>query len=175
MLFLVYLHIFETYQRHIPERLLGVTDPLQRLCTAVCAYCEAVDRNTGATVVGYRESASLRPELLRAIQQLELQTNKLIAEPIEACIAAGLVEPTNVELLTFRLVLLAHGWALKHWHFGGRVTLSDYVADGLRLYLEGVLTPAGRRRRRAQQARALKAQAADAAAAAPRAGGRRAR
>jgi AcrR family transcriptional regulator len=157
VLFLVYLHIFETYQRHIPERLLGTADPLQRLCTAVRAYCEAVDLNVGATVVGYRESASLRPELRRAIQRLELETNRLVAEPIEVCIAAGLVEPTNVELLTFRLVLLAHGWALKHWHFAGRVTLADYIDDGLRLYLEGMLTPAGRRRRRVQQARAQKA------------------
>lgn len=156
VLFLVFLHIFETYQRHIPERLLGVQEPLTRLCTAVQAYCEAVDRNVGATVVGYRESASLRPELRRAIQHMELETNRLIAAPIEACIAAGQVEPTNVELLTFRLVLLAHGWALKHWHFEGRVTLQDYVADGLRLYLQGMLTPAGRRVLRAQRERAAR-------------------
>ncbi len=149
VLFLVFMHIFETYQRHIPARLEGVDEPLQRLCTAVRAYCEAVDRNIGATVVGYRESASLRPELRKAVQRMELETNRLIAEPIEACIAAGYVEPGDVDLLTFDLVLMAHGWALKQWHFAGRVTLDAYVAEGLRLNLEGVLSDAGRRRLRA--------------------------
>lgn len=147
VLFLVFLHIFGTYQRDIPRRLEGVTDPLERFCVAVRAYCEAVDRNVGATVVGYRESASLRPELRKAIQRLELETNRLIADPIEACIAAGYFVPTNVELLTFRMVLLAHGWALKHWHFEGRVSLDTYIDESLDLYLEALLTPAGREHR----------------------------
>ncbi len=143
VLFLVFMSLFGTYQREIPRRLEGVTDPLQRFRTAVRAYCEAVDRNIGATVVGYRESASLRSELRRAIQKMELETNRLISGPIEACIRAGYFRSVNVDLLTFRLVFLAHGWALKHWHFAGIISLGGYIEDGLNSFLNDLLTPSG--------------------------------
>ncbi len=148
VLFLVFTSIFRTYQRDIPRRLEGVTDPLQRFCTAVRAYCEAVDRNVGATVVGYRESASLRPELRKAIQKMELETNELVSGPIEACIEAGYFRPVNVDLLTFRLVFLAHGWALKNWHFARTITLDVYVEEGLNAVLNDLLTPSGWKHRK---------------------------
>ena len=143
VLFLVFTSIFRTYQREIPRRLEGVTDPLQRFCTAVRAYCEAVDSNVGATVVGYRESASLRPELRKVIQKVELETNKLISDPIEECIKAGYFRSVNVDLLTFRLVFLAHGWALKHWHFAKVISLGGYIEEGLTSFLNDLLTPSG--------------------------------
>jgi len=161
VLFLVFRLIFETYQREIPRRLEGITDPLQRFCTAVRAYCEAVDSNLGATVVGYHESGSLRPALLEAVQKMELETNRLISEPVEACIAAGHFRAVNVDLLTFRVVFLAHGWALKHWHFARIVSLEGYIEEGLNLFLNALLTPAGRRhwQRRAKDWAAAAAQA----------------
>ncbi len=122
-----------------------MTDPLLRFCTAVRAYCEAVDGNLGATVVGYRESASLRPELRKAIQKMELETNRLVSDPIEGCIEAGYFRSVNVDLLTFRLVFLAHAWALKHWHFATIISLEDYVEDGLNSALNDLLTAAGRK------------------------------
>lgn len=143
VLFLVFLMIFRTYQREIPRKLEGVTDPLQRFCTVVRAYCEAVDSNVGATVVGYRESGSLRLELREAVQRMELETNKLISGPIEECVKAGYFRSVNVDLLTFRLVFLAHGWALKHWHFARIVSLEGYIEEGLSSFLNGLLTPSG--------------------------------
>lgn len=143
VLFLVFVLIFETYQREIPRKLEGITDPLQRFCTAVRAYCEAVDSNVGATVVGYRESGSLRPELRKAVQRMEIETNKLISGPIEECIKAGYFRTVNVDLLTFRLVFLAHGWALKHWHFAKIISLEGYIEEGLNSFLNGLLTPSG--------------------------------
>ncbi len=145
VLFLVFTSIFRTYQRAIPARLEGVTDPLLRFCTAVRAYCEAVDGNLGATVVGYRESGSLRSELLKAIQKLELETNKLVSDPIDECIKAGYFRPVNLDLVTFRLVFLAHGWALKHWHFAKIISLDGYIEEGLNSFLNDLLTAAGRK------------------------------
>ena len=143
VLFLVFLLIFRTYQREIPRKLEGVTDPLLRFCTVVRAYCEAVDSNVGATVVGYHESGSLRPELRKAVQEMELETNKLISGPIEECVKAGYFRSVNVDLLSFRLVFLAHGWALKHWHFARIVSLDGYIEEGLSSFLNGLLTPSG--------------------------------
>lgn len=146
VLYLVFTSIFRSYQREIPSRLEGVTDPLLRFCTAVRAYCEVVDGNIGATVVGYRESASLRPELRKAIQKMELDSNRLVSGPIEECIKAGYFRRVNVDLLAFRLVFHAHGWALKHWYFAKVISLDGYIEEGLNSFVADLLTPSGRKR-----------------------------
>ena len=45
--------------------------------------------------------------------------------------------------LTFRLVLFAHGWALKHWYFRDIIALEGYIEEGLNLFLHALLTPSG--------------------------------
>lgn len=143
VLLLVFMAIFRRYQQEIPRQLEGVTDPLQRFCTAVRAYCEAVGSNVGATVVGYQESNALSPERRDIVKKLELKTNALISAPVEECIKAGYFRSVNVELLTFRVVLLAHGWALKNWYFRDRISLNGYIEEGLSLFLHALLTPSG--------------------------------
>jgi AcrR family transcriptional regulator len=143
VLLLVFLSIFKKYQEYIPAKLDGITDPLQRFCAAVRAYCECVDSNIGGTLIGYQESKSLSPERRKIIQELELKTNELISEPLRECIKAGHFRSTSVEFVTFRLVLLAHGWALKHWFFREIISLNGYIEEGLTLFLHGLLTPSG--------------------------------
>ncbi len=43
-------------------------------------------------------------------------------------------------------MLLAHGWALKQWHFGPLYTLDEYTARQIRFVLNSIV-PAGRRER----------------------------
>jgi hypothetical protein len=94
------------------------------------------------------------------IQQRETETNDIIAAAIVACMKAGLVRKVNVDVLTYQIVLVAHGWALKSWYFKSRMTLATYIRDSLDILLEGVLTPAGRRRRAALAAAERPARAA---------------
>jgi hypothetical protein len=61
------------------------------------------------------------------IQQREPETNEIISAPIVACMKAGLIRKLNVDVLTYRIVLVAHGWALKSWYFKSRLPLG--VAD----------------------------------------------
>ena len=143
LLLFVFMAIFKKYQDEIPKQLEGMTDPLQRFCTAVRAYCESVGSNVGATVVGYQESRSLSRERRKIVKALELETNELIAGPVKACMKAGYFRSVNADLLTFRLVLFAHGWALKHWYFRDIIALEGYIEEGLNLFLHALLTPSG--------------------------------
>jgi hypothetical protein len=74
---------------------------------------------------------------------LELNSNKMIADCLKACVEAGYFRPVNLDLMTYRIVLLAHGWALKHWHFKRTTTLDEYIREGLDLFQHGLLTEKG--------------------------------
>lgn len=156
LLFLVILHVLETYLREIPLATIGVEDPIDRFCSSVRAYCEVVGRNVDATLLAYRETKSLRPERRRVIKDMEVRTNTLVADCVQTCIARGYFRPVNIHMVTYRIVLLAHGWALKEWYFRDLISLAQYIDEGLDLFLHALLTPAGRKHRRFPADRAQK-------------------
>ena len=146
VLLLVLLQVVEAYAREIPRAMEGVTDPLERLVRAIESYCRVVDRHRAATVLAYRSTKSLSPERRLLIQSRETDTNDIIADAVVACMKAGVVRKLNVDVATYQIVLVAHGWALKSWYFKSRLTLDDYIADNLDILLTGILTPVGRKR-----------------------------
>jgi AcrR family transcriptional regulator len=143
VLFLVLQNVLDTYAREIPKALQDVDDPIQRFCLAVRAYCEVVAAKPEATLLAYRETKSLKTEQKAAIKEMELQSNRLIIDCIEACIEVGYFRMVNVELTGYRIVLLAHGWALKAWRFKQIVTLDEYIEEELELFLTSLMTEAG--------------------------------
>ncbi len=143
VLYLAIWRVLDSYRSEIPKAIDDIAEPLLRFCAAVGAYCRVVDANRPATVLAYRETKSLRRERREAIKEMERETNGLIAACIRDCIAGGLFRAVNVDLLTYQIVMLAHSWALKDWHFGPRMTLEDYIGDSLDLMLGPVLTEAG--------------------------------
>ena len=146
VLLLVLLQVLDAYAREIPKAMEGVEDPLDRLVTAIEAYCRVVDRHRAATVLAYRSTKSLSPERRKLIQESETSTNEIISDAIKVCMKAGLIRALNVDVLTYQIVLVAHGWALKSWYFKSRLSLEEYIADSLDVLLTGVLSPVGQRR-----------------------------
>lgn len=145
VLFLAIIEVLDSYLEHIPPSAGGSRDPLERFRAAVHAYCRVIDANVDATVLAYRETKSLRKARRNIIKQKEHQTNALIAACINDCVRAGLFERIDVELLTYQIVMFAHAWALKAWHFRGKMNVGEYVDRGLGVMLNQVLAPRGRR------------------------------
>jgi AcrR family transcriptional regulator len=145
VLLLVLQQVIHAYAEEIPKAMEGVTDPLERLIRAIESYCRVVDKHRAPTVLAYRSTKSLTPDRREMIQRLETETNNFITEAINVCMKAGLIRKVNVDVLTYQIVLVAHGWALKSWYFKSRIGLEDYIADSLDIVMAGVLTPLGRR------------------------------
>lgn len=143
LLLLSILDVLDSYANEIPKALEGRSDPLDRCCAAVRAYCRVVDDRREATVLAYRSTKSLSPERRQFVKDAEGETNRLITEAVQACIDAGLFRPIDAELATYQLVMYAHAWALKHWHFAGRIDFETYVAQGLDVFLNGAVTAEG--------------------------------
>ena len=94
-------------------------------------------------MLAYRSTKSLSPERRLLIQEREVATNSIISEALQGCMEEGLVRPVNVDVLTYQLVLVAHGWALKSWFFKSRLTLEEYIRSSIDIVLGGVLTEDG--------------------------------
>ena len=143
VLLLVILDVVEAYAREIPRALEGLDDPIERLVATIDAYCRVVDKRRAATVLAYHSTKSLSRDRRRLIQAREIETNQMIAGAIADCIKSRLVRRINVDVLTYQIVLIAHGWALKSWYLKSRLSIEQYIRDSLDILLGAVLTPTG--------------------------------
>ena len=147
VLLLALLECVDSYVREIPPAVAAETHPVARLCAAFTAYCQVIDRNKSTVVLAYRSTKSLDRRRRKLVMDRELETNALIAACVQECIDAGHVRAVDVDLVTYQLVMMAHSWALKAWHFSRRMSIDVYIRDSLDITLNGLLTPAGRRGR----------------------------
>ncbi|MFX1758570.1 TetR/AcrR family transcriptional regulator [Rhodococcus sp. Q1] len=145
--------ILDTFRDQIePAMEAAGDDPVERLAAGIRRYIEIVDENLDATVLTYRESRTLDADGRARIKELEVETSAPLRSALDDGIAAGIMEPIDVDLMVFDILLLAHGWALKHWHFGSIYTLDDYIRLQTRLVLNTTL----KAERRADYARFLR-------------------
>jgi AcrR family transcriptional regulator len=143
VLLLVLLEVVEAYAREIPSALVGITDPLERLLVASSEYYRVVDRHRAETVLAYRSTKSLSEDRRETIMKREHETNQIITKELLEAMKAGLVRKANADVLTYQIVLSAHGWALKGWHFKARLDVEEYIDETLENLLGGVLTTRG--------------------------------
>jgi AcrR family transcriptional regulator len=153
VLLLVILDVVDAYAREIPRALEGLEDPIERLVATIDAYCRVVDKRRAATVLAYRSTKSLPPDRRRLIQEREVETNALITAAIADCIRGRLLRKINVDVLTYQIVLIAHGWALKSWYLKSRLSIDQYIRDSLDILLGAILTASGRKRYAARRSR----------------------
>lgn len=143
ILFMALQQVLDTYEREIPEALIGIEHPVDRLCMAIFAYCRVVNRLREATVLTYRSTKSLRADRRIFIKEGETRTNRLMESYVAACIDGKYMRSVNVHMLVYVVVSFAHTWALKYWALCERYTLRQYVEEGLKIFIEPHLTSDG--------------------------------
>jgi len=119
-------------------------DVVDRLAAGIRRYIQIVDENLDGVVLTYRESRTLGMPGRTQIKELEIETAAPLRAAIETGIAQGVFRDVNVDLAVFDVMLLAHGWALKHWHFGPIYTVDEYIGLQTRHVLDA-LVDEGRR------------------------------
>ncbi|HEX5255145.1 MAG TPA: TetR/AcrR family transcriptional regulator [Mycobacterium sp.] len=127
-------------------------DVVDQLTMGVRRYVQIVDENLDGVVLTYRESRTLGAPGRSQIKDLEIASAAPLRAVIEDGIAQGIFRAVDVDLIVFDIMLLAHGWALKHWHFGTIYSIDQYIALQTRHVLTGLITDD----RRADYAHVLK-------------------
>lgn len=116
-------------------------DPVRRLAAAFRAYCEVIDAHRHAAVLTYREGKHLSEAGLEKIKRREVETSEPLRAVLREGIGAGAFAGADVDLVTHNLLLLAHGWALKHWYLERTLTFDDYVSRQTSLLLASLGVP----------------------------------
>lgn len=150
LLLAVIVDVLDEFATRVPEAIEAAGDnPVERLAAAFRAYCEVIDDHRHAAVLTYRESKSLSDEGRARIKELEVTTSEPLRQVLREGIEAGELLDIDVELVSYNLLLLAHGWALKHWYFERTLDLDDYVTKQTAFALGTLIQPRRRRSYRA--------------------------
>jgi len=119
-------------------------DVVEQLAAGIGRHIQIVDENLDGVVLTYRESRTLGPAGRTQIKELEIATAAPLRAAIEAGISDGVFREVDVDLTVFDIMLIAHGWALKHWHFGPIYTVDEYIRLQTRYVLTSLVSD-GRR------------------------------
>jgi TetR/AcrR family transcriptional regulator, cholesterol catabolism regulator len=146
LLLAVIVDVLDAFSTRVPDAIEAAgANPVERLAAAFRAYCEVIDEHRHAAVLTYRESKSLSEAGRERIKELEVATSEPLRAVLREGIDAGELVDVDVELVSYDLLLMAHGWALKHWYFERTLGLEDYVSKQTALALSALVQPRRRR------------------------------
>ena len=146
LLLAVICNVLDAFAVAVPDAIEAAgPDPVRQLAAAFRAYCTVIDTHRHAAVLTYRESKRLSEESREKLKKLEVETSEPLRATIRAGIDADIFTDVDADLLSYNLLLLAHGWALKHWYLERTMGLDDYVAKQIALFLNSIIEPRRKR------------------------------
>jgi AcrR family transcriptional regulator len=132
------LDILDALRAELPTAAAGTGSAPERLCAAFAAYVRVIDRYRQSVLLTYRESATLSPDGRDRIKELEIATAAPLMHVVNEGIALGEFAHCDVELAVYDMILIAHGWALKHWLFARTRTVEQYIHQQCRSILRSL-------------------------------------
>ncbi|MBE9375982.1 TetR/AcrR family transcriptional regulator [Saccharopolyspora sp. HNM0983] len=146
LLLAVIVDVLDTISTRVPEAVAAAgDDPVEEVAAAFRAYCEVVDERRHAAVLTYRESRALSSQGRVKIKAMEVASTEPLRAALHRGTAAGLLVDLDADLVAHDLVLMAHGWALKHWYLEQKLDLGEYVAKQTALLLGSLVEPRRKR------------------------------
>jgi AcrR family transcriptional regulator len=129
------LHIF---RKSLVEELKGIDDPEEKLAIALILYFRVVDQQREKALLIYQKSSSLDRHSKSKIMQLEVEVSEIFGNIIAEGIKKGLFKPVDVDLAAYNIIMAAHMWILKQWHFKNRFDVEKYIDHQLAFVLDAL-------------------------------------
>jgi len=126
------------FRESLLSQIKGFEDPVEKLAIAVILYFRVVDQQKEKSLLMYQKSSSLdKPSKVR-VMQLEVDVSKIFGEIIQEGIDQGAFKKVDVDLMAYNIIMMAHMWVLKGWHFRRRLTLDQYIDMQLALIIDSL-------------------------------------
>lgn len=119
--------VLRIFQDSLTKEIKGVEDPEEKLAIAVVLYFRVVDQQREKALLIYQKSSSLDKASRSRIMQLEVEVSEIFSKMIEEGIQKGVFKKVDVDLMAYNIILMAHMWVLKRWHFKDRLTIERYI------------------------------------------------
>ncbi len=124
-----------TFQDNLTKEIKGLDDPEEKLAIAIILYFRVMDGQGEKVLLMYQKSSSLEKASKSKVMQLEVQVSEIFSRIIEEGIKVGIFKAVDVDLMAYNIILMAHMWVLKRWHFKNRLTLNKYIDQQLAIIL----------------------------------------
>ncbi|MBW2004359.1 MAG: TetR/AcrR family transcriptional regulator [Deltaproteobacteria bacterium] len=118
--------ILTSFQENLIKIIKGIDDPKEKLTDALYIYLKIVDQQKEKALLIYQKSSSLDRASKSRVMQLEVDVSSIFAQIINEGIEQGVFKNVDVDLMAYNIMMLAHMWALKRWHFKKRLSLDAY-------------------------------------------------
>lgn len=136
----VIVDILEDFRDHVPAALREAgDDPVDRISVALGAFCRIIDEKRDAALLSYRESKTLTRPGQDQVKFLEIQTTEPIRQAVRDGVDSGALRPVNPEIVVHNVLMVAHGWALKHWRLAPMMSLDEYIEAETDLLLAAIV------------------------------------
>ena len=119
--------VLSTFQESLKREIKGIDDPEEKLAIATILYCRVLDEQREKVLLIYQKSSSLDKASKVRVMQLEVAVSEIFREIIDEGIQKGIFKGVDVDLMAYNILMLAHMWVLKRWHFKNRLTLDKYI------------------------------------------------
>jgi AcrR family transcriptional regulator len=131
--------ILTSFQKNLVKIIKDINDPKEKLTAALYIYLKIVDQQKEKALLIYQKSSSLDRISKSRVMQLELDVSGIFEQIINEGIEQGVFKNVDVDLMAYNIMMLAHMWVLKRWHFKNRLSLDAYfklqleiITDALR-------------------------------------------
>jgi len=119
--------VLNIFRENLIRMIHGIDDPIEKLTIAGRLYFKVVDQQREKALLIYQKSNSLDRASKARIMELEVEVSKVFGEMIQEGIDLGVFKKVDVDLAAYNIIIAAHMWVLKHWHFKNRLTLDKYI------------------------------------------------
>jgi len=127
--------VLSIFQENLSTMIKGIDDPQEKLAVAANIYFKVVDQQSEKALLIYQKSGSLDKASKSRVMQLEVDVSSIFAKIVSEGIDQGVFRRVDVDLMAYNILLMAHMWVLKKWHFKNRLTHERYY----KLQLENIL------------------------------------
>ena len=130
--------VLNIFRESLIERVQSVDDPKEKLTTAIVLYLKVVDQQREKVLLIYQKSSSLDKTSKSHVMQLEVEVSDIFGKIIKEGMERGVFKKVDVDLMAYNIIIMAHMYILKRWHFKKRLTLEKYTNLQLTMIMDAL-------------------------------------
>jgi AcrR family transcriptional regulator len=119
--------VLHNFQEALTQEIYKIEEPEEKLAVATGLYFKVLEQQKDKALLIYRRSNVLDKPAKAKIMQLEVEVTAIFGNIIKEGIEKGVFKPVDVDLMAYDILIMAHMWVLKEWHFKNRLTLDQYT------------------------------------------------